>query len=97
MWGTVSAPGAQACDSLLLLRDYYYGHRGLPYIELLFGRPLGGVSVLNEFDAIGKDMTVADDALHHYRLAGVGRRELHGNLITDMQIGRKKYRHPTAA
>ena len=57
---------------------------------------LSGIVVANEFDTIGIEMTVADDALQRYRPAGIGRRELHGNSIADQQIGREKYLHSTA-
>jgi hypothetical protein len=57
---------------------------------------LSGILGADEFDTIGIDMTAPDDALHHYRLAGIWRRELHGNLITDQQISREKYLHATA-
>ena len=60
------------------------------------GGLLSGVLQANKFDTIGIDMTVADDAPHRYRPAGIWRRELHGNLITDQQIGREKYLHATA-
>jgi hypothetical protein len=60
------------------------------------GGLLGGVLIADKFDTIGIDMTVPDDALHCYRLAGIWRRELHGNLITDQKFGREKYLHAAA-